>query len=62
MIVTLDIPDVVVPEINAIAVSQGFMNGKELVVHFLTETVKRSRRREAEELEVTAVLPVSIIT
>ena len=62
MKITFDIPDVVVPEINTISVSQGFENGKAMVIHFLTETVKRDRREKAEKLATDAVLPVPIIT
>ena len=60
--VTFTVPNPLVAELNAIAVSQGFANAKELVIHFLTETVKRTRAEAAAEAAIDAVAAVPDIT
>ena len=59
--VTFTIPNAIATELNEIAVSQGFANAKELVIHFLTETVKRTRVEAATKEAVDAVADVPII-
>lgn len=56
MKLSLDIPDSVGVELDAIAVSQGFPNAKALVIHFLTETMKRTRVEAAAKKAVAASL------
>ena len=59
--VTFSVPDALVAELNQIAVSQGFANAKELVIHFLTETVKRTRREATIEKAIKVVDDVPAI-
>ena len=59
--VTFSVPDALVAELNQIAVSQGFANAKELVIHFLTETVKRTRIEAATKKTIEAVESVPAI-
>ena len=61
MQVTFNIPDNVVAEVTAIALSEGFPNAKALVIHWLGAKIRVYREGKAVETAREAVSTVDVV-